>query len=141
MKTVLLYLCIFRKCKILESKSESALKTTLAMKEEKIVFLEAQVEEKESLNRQLQIELQLVRTRLRSYLSGLCDNRGSVLGHMRMSSRLLRVPTSGYRSWHDSQMHGREEAVAQGSSTPPGKVWEHETAQGAKQSPADPKAP
>ncbi|XP_013202182.2 protein Daple isoform X1 [Microtus ochrogaster] len=49
------------KCKILESKSESALKTTLAMKEEKIVFLEAQVEEKESLNRQLQIELQLVK--------------------------------------------------------------------------------
>lgn len=63
MKAVLLYLCIFRKCKILESKSESALKTTLALKEEKIVFLEAQVEEKESLNRQLQIELEMVRTR------------------------------------------------------------------------------
>lgn len=34
------------------------------MKEEKIVFLEAQVEEKESLNHQLQIELQMVRARL-----------------------------------------------------------------------------
>lgn len=63
MKTVLLlYLCIFR-----NGKNESALKTTLAMKEEKIVFLEAQVEEKESLSRQLQIELQMVRARLRSY--------------------------------------------------------------------------
>lgn len=111
------------------------------MKEEKIVYLEAQVEEKESLNRQLQIELQMVRTKLRSYLPGLCNNHGSVLGHMRISYRLLRVPTSGYRSWHDSQMHGREEAVAQGSSTPPDKVWEHETAQSAKQSPADSKAP
>ncbi|XP_052594750.1 protein Daple [Peromyscus californicus insignis] len=49
------------KCKILEGKNESALKTTLAMKEEKIVFLEAQVEEKESLNHQLQIELQMVK--------------------------------------------------------------------------------
>ncbi|XP_052041203.1 protein Daple isoform X2 [Apodemus sylvaticus] len=49
------------KGKILEGKSESALKTTLAMKEEKIVFLEAQVEEKESLNRQLQIELQMIK--------------------------------------------------------------------------------
>lgn len=79
----------------MESKSESALKTTLATKEEKIVFLEAQVEEKESLNRQLQIELQLVRTRLRPYLPGLCDNQGNVLGHMGMSSRLLRCPPQG----------------------------------------------
>ncbi|KAL6064743.1 hypothetical protein STEG23_024825, partial [Scotinomys teguina] len=49
------------KCKLLEGKNESALKTTLAMKEEKIVFLEAQVEEKESLNHRLQIELQMVK--------------------------------------------------------------------------------
>ncbi|XP_016834849.1 protein Daple isoform X1 [Cricetulus griseus] len=49
------------KCKILEGKNESALKTTLAMKEEKIAFLQAQVEEKESLNHQLQIELQMVK--------------------------------------------------------------------------------
>lgn len=72
MKTILLCLYIFRKCKILEGKNESALKTTLAMKEEKIVFLEAQMEEKESLNHQLQIELQMVSARLRSYLPGLC---------------------------------------------------------------------
>ena len=39
----------FRKYKILESINESALKTTLAMKEEKIAFLEAQVEEKASM--------------------------------------------------------------------------------------------
>nr|AAH43115.1 Ccdc88c protein [Mus musculus]AAH63255.1 Ccdc88c protein [Mus musculus] len=44
-----------------KGKTESALKTTLAMKEEKIVFLEAQVEEKESLSRQLQIELQMIK--------------------------------------------------------------------------------
>ncbi|XP_023402273.2 protein Daple isoform X3 [Loxodonta africana] len=47
------------KYKILEGRNETALKTTLAMKEEKIVFLEAQVEEKVSLNHQLQNELQM----------------------------------------------------------------------------------
>lgn len=50
-----------RKYKILESINESSLKTTLAMKEEKIAFLEAQVEEKASLNHQLQNEIQVVR--------------------------------------------------------------------------------
>ncbi|XP_032734533.1 protein Daple isoform X2 [Lontra canadensis] len=50
------------KCNILEGRNESALKTTLAMKEEKIVFLEAQIEEKASLNRQLQNELQVLKT-------------------------------------------------------------------------------
>ncbi|XP_023402272.2 protein Daple isoform X2 [Loxodonta africana] len=49
------------KYKILEGRNETALKTTLAMKEEKIVFLEAQVEEKVSLNHQLQNELQMVK--------------------------------------------------------------------------------
>ncbi|XP_023587479.1 protein Daple isoform X2 [Trichechus manatus latirostris] len=49
------------KYKILEGRNESALKTTLAMKEEKIVFLEAQMEEKVSLNHQLQNELQMVK--------------------------------------------------------------------------------
>lgn len=52
---------IFRKYKILEGRSESALKTALAVKEEKIAFLEAQVEEKAGLNLQLQSELQRVR--------------------------------------------------------------------------------
>ncbi|KAG8514281.1 Protein Daple [Galemys pyrenaicus] len=46
------------KCKLLEGRNESALKTTLAMKEEKIAFLEAQMEERSSLNHQLQNELQ-----------------------------------------------------------------------------------
>lgn len=59
------YNCIFvffRKFNILEDRNDSALKTTLAMKEEKIVFLEAQMEEKASLNHQLQNELQVVRS-------------------------------------------------------------------------------
>ncbi|XP_029808847.1 protein Daple isoform X2 [Suricata suricatta] len=50
------------KFKILEDRNDSALKTTLAMKEEKIVFLEAQMEEKASLNHQLQTELQALKT-------------------------------------------------------------------------------
>ncbi|XP_067403180.1 protein Daple isoform X3 [Emydura macquarii macquarii] len=50
-----------KKYKILESKTESALKTTLAMKEEKIVLLEAQVEESLKLNQQLQNELNMVK--------------------------------------------------------------------------------
>ncbi|CAM4689797.1 protein Daple isoform X3 [Lepidochelys kempii] len=45
------------KYKILESKTDSALKTTLAIKEEKIVLLEAQMEESLNLNQQLQNEL------------------------------------------------------------------------------------
>ncbi|XP_037687982.1 protein Daple isoform X2 [Choloepus didactylus] len=49
------------KCKILEGRNESALKTTLTMKEEKIMFLEAQMEEKVSLNHQLQNELQMLK--------------------------------------------------------------------------------
>ncbi|XP_077636995.1 protein Daple isoform X2 [Crocuta crocuta] len=50
------------KLNILEDRNDSALKTTLAMKEEKIVFLEAQMEEKASLNHQLQNELQVLKT-------------------------------------------------------------------------------
>ncbi|XP_058596017.1 protein Daple isoform X1 [Neofelis nebulosa] len=49
------------KFKILEDRNDS-LKTTLALKEEKIVFLEAQMEEKASLNHQLQNELQVLKT-------------------------------------------------------------------------------
>ncbi|XP_062946735.1 protein Daple isoform X2 [Cynocephalus volans] len=49
------------KYKLLEGRNDSALKTTLAMKEEKIVFLEAQMEEKVSLNHQLQNELQMLK--------------------------------------------------------------------------------
>ncbi|XP_059951709.1 protein Daple isoform X3 [Mesoplodon densirostris] len=49
------------KYKILESINESAFKTALARKEEKIVFLEAQMEEKASLNHHLQNELQVLK--------------------------------------------------------------------------------
>lgn len=51
----------FRKYKILESKTESALKTTLAVKEEKIAMLEAQVKDSLNLNQQLQNDLNTVR--------------------------------------------------------------------------------
>lgn len=51
----------FRKYKVLESKTESALKTTLAVKEEKIAMLEAQVKDSLNLNQQLQNDLNMVR--------------------------------------------------------------------------------
>lgn len=50
----------FRKYKILESKTESALKTTLAVKEEEIAVLEAQVKDTLNLNQQLQNDLNMV---------------------------------------------------------------------------------
>ncbi|XP_014380905.1 protein Daple isoform X2 [Alligator sinensis] len=50
-----------KKYKFLESKTESALKTTLAMKEEKITLLEAQVEESLDMNQQLQNELNTIK--------------------------------------------------------------------------------
>lgn len=49
-----------RKYKILESKIESTLKTTLAVKESKILALEGQVDEVRSVNQQLQNELNSV---------------------------------------------------------------------------------
>lgn len=51
----------FRKYKFLESKTESALKMTLAVKEEKIAMLEAQVKDSLNLNQQLQNDLNMVR--------------------------------------------------------------------------------
>ncbi|XP_010214040.1 PREDICTED: protein Daple [Tinamus guttatus] len=50
-----------KKYKILESKTESALKTAVAVKEEKIAVLEAQVKDSLNLNQQLQNELNLVK--------------------------------------------------------------------------------
>ncbi|XP_021258940.1 protein Daple isoform X2 [Numida meleagris] len=49
------------KYKILESKTESALKTTLAVKEEKIAMLEAQVKDSLNLNQQLQNDLNMMK--------------------------------------------------------------------------------
>uniref|UniRef100_A0A8C9L4K2 Calponin-homology (CH) domain-containing protein n=1 Tax=Pavo cristatus TaxID=9049 RepID=A0A8C9L4K2_PAVCR len=57
------------KFRILESKTESALKTTLAVKEEKIAVLEAQVKDTENLNQQLQNDLNMVRVVENSTLS------------------------------------------------------------------------
>lgn len=58
----------FRKYKILESKTESALKTTLAVKEEKIAMLEAQVKDSLNLNQQLQNDLNMVRVVLHIHM-------------------------------------------------------------------------
>lgn len=52
----------FRKYKVLESKTESALKSTLALKEEKIAMLEAQVKDFLNLKQQLQNDLNMVRS-------------------------------------------------------------------------------
>ncbi|NXR27724.1 DAPLE protein, partial [Cinclus mexicanus] len=49
------------KYKVLESKTESALKSTLTVKEEKIAMLEAQVKEFLNLNQQLQNDLNMVK--------------------------------------------------------------------------------
>ncbi|KAM4690163.1 protein Daple [Rhinophrynus dorsalis] len=50
-----------RKYKVLESKIESTLKTTLAVRENKIMLLEEQMEEALSVNRQLQNELNSIK--------------------------------------------------------------------------------
>uniref|UniRef100_A0A5F8GT10 Coiled-coil domain containing 88C n=1 Tax=Monodelphis domestica TaxID=13616 RepID=A0A5F8GT10_MONDO len=50
-----------KKYKLLENRNESALRTTLAMKEDKIVFLQAQMEGTVNLNHQLQNELKMVK--------------------------------------------------------------------------------
>ncbi|XP_069064272.1 protein Daple isoform X2 [Pleurodeles waltl] len=55
-----------KKFKILESKFESTLKTTLTIKEEKITALEAQVQEAHNLNQQLQNELNMVKKEFRA---------------------------------------------------------------------------
>ncbi|XP_040598557.1 protein Daple isoform X2 [Mesocricetus auratus] len=83
------------KCKILEGKNESALKTTLAMKEEKIVFLQAQVEEKESLNHQLQIELQTVKDE-REQLRQTLEDRTQ-------AQKLLKPPTDKVVASHQEK--------------------------------------
>ncbi|KAJ7404728.1 Protein Daple [Willisornis vidua] len=49
------------KYKILESKTESTLKSTLALKEEKIAMLEAQVKDSLNLNQQLQNDLNMMK--------------------------------------------------------------------------------
>ncbi|XP_043845081.1 protein Daple [Dromiciops gliroides] len=50
-----------KKYKLLENRNESALRTTLAMKEDKIVFLQAQMEGTVNLNHQLQNELKMMK--------------------------------------------------------------------------------
>lgn len=59
--SLLIWSLFHRKYKILESKTECDLKTTLSDKEEKIAVLEAQLQEFLTLNQQLQNELNTVR--------------------------------------------------------------------------------
>ncbi|XP_053553531.1 protein Daple [Bombina bombina] len=56
-----------KKYKVLESKIESTLKTTLAVKESKVLALEAQVEESRTLNQQLQNELNSIKKDFGTY--------------------------------------------------------------------------
>lgn len=60
--TIMLILtkCIFFRFKLLETKLESTLKSTLEIKEEKIAALEARLQESSNLNQQLRQELKTV---------------------------------------------------------------------------------
>ncbi|XP_025775165.1 protein Daple [Puma concolor] len=69
------------KFKILEDRNDS-LKTTLALKEEKIVFLEAQMEEKASLNHQLQNELQVAHLHLMEWTAEARESEKTCQGHV-----------------------------------------------------------
>ncbi|XP_066244336.1 protein Daple isoform X1 [Saccopteryx leptura] len=89
------------KYKILEGRNESALKTTLAMREEKIVFLEAQVEEKASLNHQLQKELQA----LKEDCEGLRQNQEEgkhLQNSLKPPAGTLATGQQGKESWGSS---------------------------------------
>lgn len=56
--------------KLLESKLESTLKSSLEIKEEKIAALEARLQESSNLNQQLRQELKTVSAPLMSWHSG-----------------------------------------------------------------------
>lgn len=58
--TIVLILNIYFRFKLLETKLESTLKSTLEIKEEKIAALEARLQESSNLNQQLRQELKTV---------------------------------------------------------------------------------
>ncbi|XP_040831089.1 protein Daple isoform X2 [Ochotona curzoniae] len=87
-----------------KGRSESVLQTTLARREEKIAFLEAQVEEKASLNHQLQSELQTLRKECEVFrrasedgpsplntLKPVVEKEAWAPGHKEATLELLRV--------------------------------------------------
>ncbi|KAM8781278.1 protein Daple [Rhynchonycteris naso] len=98
------------KYEILEGRNESALKATLATREEKIVFLEAQVEEKASLNHQLQKELQA----LKEDCEGLRQNQEEGK-HLQNSLKppvgTLAVGHQGKESWGSSHKEATMELL------------------------------
>ncbi|KAJ6661856.1 hypothetical protein lerEdw1_013027 [Lerista edwardsae] len=98
-----------KKYKILERKTESVLKTTLANKEEKIALLEAQVQEFLHLNQQLQNELNMMKrdfeglkqsqedqadmqnSSTENFVSGLPAKEKWEKGHRETTMELLKV--------------------------------------------------
>ncbi|XP_036094523.1 protein Daple isoform X4 [Rousettus aegyptiacus] len=99
-----------RKYKILEGRNESTLKTTLAMKEEKIAFLEAQMEEKASLNHQLQNELQV----LQKECENLRQNQGEgkhLQNSFKQPAGTLVAGHQGRESWGPSHKEATMELL------------------------------
>uniref|UniRef100_A0A8C6EXU7 Coiled-coil domain containing 88C n=1 Tax=Marmota marmota marmota TaxID=9994 RepID=A0A8C6EXU7_MARMA len=92
------------KYKILEGRSESALKTALAVKEEKIAFLEAQVEERAGLNLQLQGELQRVKEE--------CEQLRQTQEHGPQAQNSLRHPVGKAVASHQEEAWGPSQQEA-----------------------------
>ncbi|KAM5175674.1 protein Daple [Callospermophilus lateralis] len=92
------------KYKILEGRSESALKTALAVKEEKITFLEAQVEERAGLNLQLQSELQRVKEE--------CEQLRQTQEHGPQAQNSLRHPVGKAVASHQEEAWGPSQQEA-----------------------------
>ncbi|KAH0620423.1 hypothetical protein JD844_020858 [Phrynosoma platyrhinos] len=84
-----------KKYQILESKTEFALRTTLANKEEKIVLLEAQLQDFTNLNQQLQNELNM----MRKDFEGLKQKQAA---GMQMHNS-LKQPSENFVSGHQSK--------------------------------------
>ncbi|XP_061467950.1 protein Daple isoform X2 [Rhineura floridana] len=84
-----------KKYKIFESKTECALKTTLADKEEKIALLEAQLQEFLTLNQQLQNELNT----MRKDFEGLKQKQEDGI----LMQTLLKQPSEDFVSCHQAK--------------------------------------
>uniref|UniRef100_A0A287D084 Coiled-coil domain containing 88C n=1 Tax=Ictidomys tridecemlineatus TaxID=43179 RepID=A0A287D084_ICTTR len=83
---------------------ESALKTALAVKEEKIAFLEAQVEERAGLNLQLQSELQRVKEE--------CEQLRQTQEHGPQAQNSLRHPVGKAVAGHQEEAWGPSQQEA-----------------------------
>uniref|UniRef100_A0A8C6EYB1 Coiled-coil domain containing 88C n=1 Tax=Marmota marmota marmota TaxID=9994 RepID=A0A8C6EYB1_MARMA len=85
-------------------RTESALKTALAVKEEKIAFLEAQVEERAGLNLQLQGELQRVKEE--------CEQLRQTQEHGPQAQNSLRHPVGKAVASHQEEAWGPSQQEA-----------------------------